>query len=170
MEHHWSSIRAHGRNWWRWRAHERWCDSHGRWRRRTSHVVAHAHWWWRATIEWWLVCPSSPSTKASAAAATGTRTVMRRPSGRGRCAIAPPATSVIMVPLGTPAPATAGSMVPASGNVPVRMVSWRVVATTANAPGGLVAAVMGAVLLRTGGVGNGLEMEIESNRMGASIT
>lgn len=159
MEHHWSSKRAHGRDWWRWRAHERWSDSHGwrrrRWRR-TSHVVAHAH-WWRATIEGRLVCPSSPGTKAStsasAAAATGTRTMVRRPSGRGSCAIAPPATSVIMVPLGTPPPAATG-MVPASGSTPVGMVSWRVLAT-ATAPGGLVAAVMAAVLLRTGGVGDG---------------
>lgn len=88
---------------------------------------------------------------------------MRRPSGRGSCAIAPPATSVIMVPLGTPPPAGGTGMVPARGSAPVVMVSWRVLATTATAPGGLVAAVMGAVLLRTGGVGDGLEMEIESN-------
>lgn len=134
MEHHWSSKGAHGRDWGRWRAHEWWSDSHGRWRRwwrRTSHVVAHAHWWWRAAIEGWLVYPSSPGTKAStststsatAAAATGSRTMMRRPSGRGSSAIAPPATSVIMVPLGTPPPTTTG-MVPASGSAPVGMVSW----------------------------------------------
>lgn len=74
-----------------------------------------------------------------------------------------------MVPLGTPPPAATG-MVPASGSTPVGMVSWRVLATaaaTTTAPGGLVAAVMAAVLLRTGGVGDGLEMEIESN--GSSI-
>jgi hypothetical protein len=87
--------------------------------------------------------------------------MVRRSGGRGSGGVASPAASVIMVPLGTPTPTAAG-VVPTRGCGPVRMVSWRVLPAAAT-PGGLVADVMGAVLLRTGGIGNGLEMEMESN-------